>query len=430
MKKLGIMKETKNKWERRVALNPEAVKTLVEKGFEVVIQPSDIRIYTQDEYEKAGAVFSEDLSDCDFISGVKEIPIDKIIPGIPHLFFSHTIKGQDYNMPLLQKFLDTKTTLLDYERIVNKDGKRLVFFGKFAGNAGMIDTLWGAGQRLLKQNGIETPFLKVKQSYEYSSLENALEELKVIGEEISTNGLPEELAPFNIMLLGYGHVARGCREVLETLPIEYIQPEELEKLKGNYSNKKLYVVVFKEHHLAARKDGSDFDLQHYFKNGKEYKSIFAPYIKHTSIYVNAIYWTPDYPVFLPREELKKVQGKDQKMIIIGDITCDINGSVEPTVKATYPDKPVFVYNAETSEIQDGFEGEGFADCAVDNLPCEFSREASDSFSAALMPFMEATLLNDYSKQIKDSDLPFEIRKACIAHNGKLEDEYKFLEKYL
>jgi len=430
MKKLGIVKETKNKWERRVPLNPQAVDELIKKGFEVIIQPSETRIYKDEEYRKVGAELCDDLSGCDFIIGVKEIYQSDLIPGKPHLFFSHVIKGQDYNMPNLQHILDSKVTLLDYEKIADENNRRLVFFGKFAGDAGMVDTLHGLGQRLKQQYQIDTPFLKIKQSYQYSSVQDAIDQIRFVGQEIELNGLPEEITPLNIFLLGYGHVAQGCQEILTALPIVEISPDQLEEYSKNCEKNKIYLSVFKEEHLVERKDGGEFELQDYFANNSAYKSSLEQYLPYCSIYMNAIYWTPECPVFLSNTYLKDIQGSKPKLIIIGDITCDIGGSVQATVKEASPDNPVFIYDAKTEVETDGYQGEGFAVMAVDNLPCEFPKEASDNFSNALMPFMESILLNDYSKSIHDSSLPDEIKKACITHHGKLETDFKYLEEYL
>ena len=430
MRTIGIVRETKNKWERRVPLNPMAVQDLINKGFGVTLQPSETRVYKDAEYVTAGAQLSSDLSSCDFIIGVKEIPMDDLLPGKPHLFFSHTIKGQDYNMPLLQKILDDKITLLDYEKIEDDKNRRLVFFGKFAGYAGMVDTLHGLGQRLKQQYNIETPFLKVKHSYQYKSVQDAIDQIGVIGKEIEENGLPAEITPLNIFLLGYGHVAQGCHEILAALPIENIEPDEFEDQSKNYKDNIIYVSVFKEEHLVERKDGGDFGLHDYFANNSDYKSRLEQYLKYCSIYMNAIYWTSQCPVFLPNSYLQSIQDKSPKLIIIGDITCDIAGSVQATVKETSPDNPVFVFNAKTGKETDGYKGEGFAVMAVDNLPCEFPKEASDNFSKALMPFIERMLLNNYSKPIIDSTLPNEIKSACIAHHGKLEKDFQYLEKFI
>ncbi|MDA3813287.1 MAG: bifunctional lysine ketoglutarate reductase /saccharopine dehydrogenase family protein [Candidatus Cloacimonetes bacterium] len=430
MKKLGIVKETKNKWERRVPLNPKAVNELIQKGFEVFVQPSETRIYINEEYKNAGAILNDDLSKCDFIIGVKEIPIDSLIPGKPHLFFSHTIKGQDYNMPLLENILDKKITLLDYEKIEDDQNRRLVFFGKFAGYAGMVDTLHGLGQRLKQQFNIETPFLQIKHSYQYNSVQNAIDQISKIGKEIELNGLPSEITPLNIFLLGYGHVSQGCQKILSALPIVEISPNQLEEHSHTYQDNKIYLTVFKEQHLVERKDGGVFSLQDYFANNSAYKSKLDQYLPYCSVYMNAIYWTSECPVFLPNSYLINIQGKNQKLVIIGDITCDIEGSVQATVKGTWPDNPVFIYDAKTGIETDGYEGEGFAVMAVDNLPCEFPKEASDCFSKSLTPFMESILLNDYSNSIADSSLPNEIKSACITHQGKLEKDFQYLEEFI
>ena len=430
MRTLGIVKETKNKWERRVPLNPQAVKELIDKGFKVVVQPSEIRIYADAEYEAVGAKISDDLSMCDFIIGVKEIYQADLIPGKPHLFFSHVIKGQDYNMPLLQFILDNNITLLDYEKIADEKNRRLVFFGEYAGNAGMIDTLHGLGKRLNEHYGLTTPFLKVKHAFQYKSVKDAIKHLKVIGKEITENGLPAEICPLNVFLMGYGHVSHGARKILKALPFEEIDPDELHSKQSELNNNEIYISTFKEKHMVERKDRKEFVLQHYYDNPAEYNSRMEEYLNLCSIYMNAIYWDPNSPIFLPQDYLKNIQGKNQKLIIIGDITCDINGSVQATIKPTWPDNPVFIYNAKTGKDTDGYKGEGVAVMAVDNLPCEFPQEASDNFSRALKPFMEILLTNDYSKSIPDSGLPDEIKKACITHQGKLTKDYQYLKESL
>ena len=430
MKILGIAEETKNKWERRVPLNPKAVEQLVKSGYGVIIQPSKTRIYQDVEYQAVGAELSNDLSACDFILGVKEIPIDFLVENAAHMFFSHTIKGQAYNMPLLQSILDKNITLFDYEKIADEKNRRLVFFGKYAGNAGMIDTLHGLGQRLFEQFKIETPFLKIKHAYEYRSVQDAINQIKSIGKEIEENGLPEEITPLNIFLLGYGHVAQGCQEILQALLVEFIEPDKLKEHSQNYNNNKVYTTIFKEEHLVERKDGNEFSLADYFQNNSAYKSRLEQYLPYCSVYMNAIYWTPECPVFLPNSYLKKIQKENPKLLIIGDITCDIEGSVQATLKSTMPDNPVFVYDAFSGKARDGFIGEGFPVMAVDNLPCEFPKEASDTFSHSLMPFMEALLNYDYSKPVEKSSLPSELKNACITQQGKLKKDFEYLQEFL
>ena len=312
MKRLGIKRETKNIWERRVPLNPEAVKELIGKGFEVIVQPSAKRIYKDEEYKAAGAILSHDLSTCDFLIGVKEIYGNHLHPNKPHLYFSHVIKGQSYNMPMLKQVLRDKITLLDYEKITDAQNRRLVFFGKFAGIAGMIDTLHGLGQRLQQQMGITTPFTKIKSAYQYDSVEAALAHISEVGKEIAVKGLPSELCPFRIFLMGYGNVSQGSRLVLNALPIVEIAPEDLAKKQSEMDNVHIYLSTFKEKDMVKRKDGSAFVLKDYYKNPQLYQSRMEEYLPYASVYVNAIYWAPNCPVFLPRQLLQKMQKENQE----------------------------------------------------------------------------------------------------------------------
>ncbi len=426
MKILGIKREIKNKWEARVPINPQSVKCLVDEGYKVIVQPSDIRVYPDVDYKQAGAQISMDLSNANLILGVKEIKATELIAGVPHLFFSHTIKGQDYNMPLLKKILNDEITLFDYEKIVDEHDKRLVFFGRFAGNGGMVETLYAMGQRYFQEFGITTPLSQVKRAYEYTDIPDAVKQLKVIGEQIKNQGIPHELAPLVIFLTGYGNVAKGCLDILTALPIEHIQPADLASIADNPRRDCIYLVQFKENQMSKRTDGTAFDLHDYFTNGQAYESKMTDYFQYCSAYVNAIYWTEDYPVFLGDAELAKMP----KTAVVGDITCDINGSVTATTMSTPIDEPVFIYNPQTQTQVNGFVGKGIADMAIDNLPCEFAKEASDSFSRTLMPFIRDMLNNDYTKPISESTLPAAMSKSVIAHHGKLEKDFEYLYEYL
>ena len=194
---IGIRHEDKYKMERRVALPPDVVKDLIDQGFEVHVQSSPKRIFTDDEYKAVGAVVTDSLADCDVIFGVKEMPLSFFEEQKTYIFFSHVIKGQPYNMPMLRKMMEKKTNLIEYEKIEDNTGKRLIFFGRFAGLAGMINSLWSLGQRL-KAQGIDTPFTAIRQSHKYNSLAEAEQAVKAVGEEIRKNGLPGQLAPLTI----------------------------------------------------------------------------------------------------------------------------------------------------------------------------------------------------------------------------------------
>ena len=188
---IGIRKENKGKWEKRAPLAPVHVSFLISQDINVIVEKSQVRAYPDIEYENAGAQISDDLNDADIILGVKEVPLDKLLPNKHYMFFSHVIKGQSHNMPMLRKMMDLNITLLDYERIVSPDGRRLVFFGPFAGNAGMIDALWGLGLKW-KKKGYNTPLLEVKQTHHYYDLADAKKQLKTVGKQIEETGFPED----------------------------------------------------------------------------------------------------------------------------------------------------------------------------------------------------------------------------------------------
>jgi len=431
--KIGIRREDKNEWEARVPLIPSDVQKLTEQGFDVVLQPSPIRIFKDDEYVKAGAAILEDLSDCPLILGVKEIPMNMFDEGKAYVFFSHTIKGQDYNMPLLQTMIDKKIQLIDYERIVDDKGRRLIFFGRHAGLAGMIDTFWTLGQRLAHE-GIVNPFSDVKKTFEYRGLKNAKKALSEIAKKIKTEGLPKEIQPLVVGFSGYGNVSQGAQEIFDIFPYKEITPEEL--MSGDVLAEQpniLYKVVFKEKDLVERVDpNKEFELQEYYNNPERYRSKFEQYIPKLSVLMNCIFWDIKYPRLITLDYLKKVWQLPEtpKLKIIGDVSCDIDGAIQCTTKSTDPGNPVYTYEPLVGKEQDGVVGNGPVIMAVDNLPCELAAEASQAFSRVLVDFIPQLLKADFNVEHKKLNLPQELLSALILHNGELTEDYKYLKKYL
>jgi len=452
-KTIGIRREDKNEWEKRVPLIPNDVKYLKEKyGIVTIVQPSNIRIYSDEEYREAGAVISDDLSEASLIVGVKEMPKNFFEENKTYIFFSHTIKGQSYNMALLRKMVDTKINLIDYERIVDENNRRLIFFGRYAGLAGMIETFYAYGQKL-KKLGYYTPFEKVKQAYQYKSLEDAKEDIKLIGEEIEKNGYPSDIAPLIVGFAGYGNVSRGAQEIFDLLPFKIVSPYIIDINYENFTNDNynIYKVIFKEEDLVELKneyrykDGSDkpdymddnlhnkpFDLQDYYDNPYKYKSKFESYLQYLTILVNCIYWTEDYPRLVTKEYLKNntILSSNLTLKVIGDISCDINGSIEITKEATMPDKPSFTYFPKEDVYEDGVSRLGITVMSVDNLPCEFSKESSEAFSKVLRDFINETVSTDYSKDFEDLELPEEMKRGLILHNGNFTKDYKYMKDFL
>ncbi|MBC8214343.1 MAG: hypothetical protein H8E71_06875 [Candidatus Marinimicrobia bacterium] len=423
---IGIRREDKNEWERRVSLIPEHIRELKDKfDIHTIIQPSEIRIFQKDEFQDNLAEVNEDLSSANPIFAVKEIPIKLLEENKTYIFFSHTIKGQDYNMPLLKRMMDLKCNLIDYERIVNEKNQRLIFFGKFAGLAGMIETLVSYAEKL-KKSGFDTPLSKIKQAYEYKSLDDAKTQIVEIGNEISESGLPPEIGPIVVGFAGYGNVSQGAQEIYDLLPNIEISPSQL--LNNNLENDKLYKVVFKEEDMMQPLEG-EFVLQNYYNHPEKYTSIFENYLPKMQVLVNCIYWTEDYPRLITKEYLHK-NADSLNLSVIGDISCDIGGSVEITNKATYPDNPCFTYNPSTKEFNDGSNLDGVTVMAVDNLPCEFSAEASTEFSDVLKNYVNDIIIADFNKDYEELSLPHPIKKALILHKGQLTKEYKYINEFI
>ncbi len=433
MHKFGIRYEDKYVMERRVALIPEHVKELVDKGIEFEVVKSAKRVFTDDEFERAGAILVDEVTNSTVVLGVKEMPIDFFEDNKTYIFFSHTIKGQSYNMPLLKKMIEKKVNLIEYERIVNEKNQRLIFFGRFAGLAGMINSLWSAGQRW-KELGIQTPFLSLQQTHEYNSLDEAKEAIAKVGDEIRENGLPEEITPLIVGFTGYGNVSMGAQEIIDILDVKEISPGDLtgefvDKHKGENT---IFKIVFKEGDLSEPVDPQrDFVLQEYYDSPELFRNKFEKYIPHMSILMNCMYWDDRYPTLVTKDYLKKLyENGNPKLTVIGDVTCDPDGSIECTHKGTEIEDPVFVYNPETGKPNMGFKGYGILVMAVDILPSELPREASQTFSNALIGFMPDIAKANFEVPFDQLELPYSIKRALILHKGELTPEYEYLKKYI
>ena len=431
---IGIRHEDKYKMERRVAIPPEHVRRLIkEKNLRVLVEKSSKRVFTDDEYRQAGAELVDDLFEAPVIFGVKEIPSSYFEPEKTYVFFSHVIKGQDYNMPMLKTMMDQKCNLIDYETVVEESGKRLIFFGHYAGLAGMINSLWSFGQRL-NVMGIHTPFAKLKQAHKYVSLFEAKEAISEVGFEIAKDGLPDKIKPMVVGFTGYGNVSRGAQEILSLLPVKEISAQELLRLdkRGELSSNVIYKVVFRERDMVTPVDSNhSFELKDYYNHPQKYQSVFEQYIPHLTILMNCMYWDDRYPKIVTKAYLEKLYSKGEpKLKVIGDVTCDPEGSIECTHKGTEIDDPVFVYNPFTREPKMGFEGQGILDMAVDILPSELPRESSLAFGDALEQFIYGIATADYEADFENLDLPLPIRRAMILHKGELTPDYQYLKEYL
>ena len=428
---IAIRREDKNEWERRAPLTPDAVKELA-NNYDITfhIQPSTTRIFPDEAYKQAGGVVKEDLSNCPIFIGIKEMPADFFLPEKTYVFFSHTTKGQPHNMPMLKRLIDLKCTLIDYELITDQNGKRLVFFSFHAGLAGMVSGLWSLGRRL-KAEGITTPFEKIQQAKDYPSLKDAKAAIADVGSKIVENGLPPQLSPMIIGFSGYGNVSKGAQEIFDELPHKVIEPEELASLT-NPDNHVLYKVIFKEQHLVESIDPKQtFDLHDYYAHPEKYRSIFHRYLPYLTYLVNCIFWTPDYPRLITKDDIKKLYSSPQpKLRGIADISCDIEGSIECLVKCTDPANPTYTYLPDKDTIADGFSPAGPVILAVDTLPAEIPLESSTYFSGVLKDFIGHLVSCDFSKEYDHLSLPEPLKKALILHKGKLTPKYQYMQNFL
>jgi len=429
---VGIRREDKSPWERRVPLTPADARMLREReGVEVRVQPSPTRVITAEEFREAGVVVGEDLSLCPVILGVKEIPRGLFEPGKTYVFFSHTAKAQPYNMAMLGGLMDLGCTLIDYERITDDVGRRLIFFGRHAGLAGMIETLWALGQRLVWE-GIPNPFTDLRHTYEYADLATAKEAVREVGERIRHEGLPQAVVPLTVGVAGYGNVAKGAFEILNELPLQEIEPGELSALVGGgtASANVVYKVVFKEEHTVEPVDaGHAFDLQEFFTHPELYHGVFERYVPFLSVLVNCVYWEAKYPRLVTKEFVRRHYAEGTpRLRVIGDISADIEGAVECDARTTDADNPVYVYDPATGETADGVAGTGPVVMAVDILPTELPRDASIDFSHVLAGFVPAIARADYSVSFAELALPPELKRAVIVHRGELTPDYRYLDE--
>eukprot|EP00658_Telonema_sp_P-2_P023046 TRINITY_DN1922_c0_g2_i2.p1 TRINITY_DN1922_c0_g2~~TRINITY_DN1922_c0_g2_i2.p1 ORF type:complete len:604 (-),score=184.90 TRINITY_DN1922_c0_g2_i2:138-1949(-) len=432
---IGIVKEIYSKWERRCPLTPSHVQQLVSQhGLRVLVQPSKKRVFADAEFEAAGAIVTEDLSDASVIFGVKQVPVGDLLDERTYVFFSHTIKAQPENMELLDTLLDKKIRLIDYECITaggKRSAPRLVAFGEYAGKAGMIDTFRGMGERLLAR-GYHSPFLSIGSSYMYEDYRAGCQAVEAMGAQISKHGVPADFAPMTFVFTGNGNVSRGAQEVFKHAPHEMISPSELGSVDRDPY--KLYGCVVEEEFMVKPKveTGEPFVRSDYYQHPEKYAPQFHEAIApHMSMLVNCTYWDNRYPRLLTIEQLRELETTDRSRLIgVADISCDIGGSLEFLTRDSSIEDPFFLYDPVTGKTSDGVDGPGIFMLGVDILPSELPREASHHFGQLLTPFVPALATSDgqlgFSEQAET--MPPEMHGAIITSHGELTPAYSYIAK--
>ena len=446
---IGILREgLSKKGEKRVAITAENAKHILGWGHKLIVQSAinpktgEIkRIFPDIAYKRVGAIIDEDLSPANVIFGLKEMHISRILPNKVYLLFSHTHKGQLKNRKLLQAFVKNYSTVIDYELIRNDENNRLITaFTYNAGYAGMVNTLWVLGKRL-KIKGIHNPFESVLQSIEEEHLYKAREHFLHVANKIESRGTPRKLPPIIVCFLGKGRTAKGALEMFNILPYENILIEQLKEVYENGSRKKLHVLHIQRDKIYRLKEkslhlGGKYNLlsdrekrNFYNENPQHFESNLENILPYITVLMSCIIWSQEYPRTVTKEMMKNIYKKNKTLQVIGDITCDPNGSIEFS-KETWIDNPVYIYNPTTGKIKDGFEGEGVAVMAVTNLPSEFSADASEEFSNDLFPFLKNIVSANYGHTLDQSKLSPEIQRAVIMWKGEFTEEYKYLRKFI
>ncbi|KAF0400949.1 alpha-aminoadipic semialdehyde synthase [Gigaspora margarita] len=419
LQSIALRREDKSHWERRVALTPDTISRLMkETGVKVYVQPCNKRIFNNNKFINAGAIVQEDISNADVILGIKEVPTKYLIPNKTYMFFSHTHKGQLYNMPMLQDILDKKIRLIDYELMTDAQKRRLVLFGTHAGYAGMIDGLHGLGRRLLGL-GYNTPFMHIAMSHTYKSLDSAKSAVKDIGVTIADEGLPNDFSPMTFVFTGTGNVSNGVQDIFKCLPHEYVQVKDLEECamtSHKFSSHKVYGCQVHLQDYLIRTDTGKFGTKRdYYENPQCYNSLFhtkiAPY---TSMLIHGSYWDSRFPRLITKEQLCEIQknSNNRRLLCVADISCDIEGALEFLSHSTTIDDPFFYFDAVKNEEHKKDEGEGTQIMAVDILPTEIPLESSEHFSRSLYPFIK-DLVNG---TIDNNPV---LSNATIAKDGRL-----------
>lgn len=399
--KIGLLKETKTPVDNRVALAPEQVAQL-NKEFpesEIVVQSSEIRAFTDDEYREAGVKVVEDVSDCDVLFGIKEARIDTLIPNKHYVFFGHIAKMQEYNRPLLQAFMQNGITFTDYEYLVNDKGIRVCAFGWWAGVVGVYYTLRGYG---LKTRRFDLPAPGIR-----FTLQQLIANLKAI-----------DLPKVKLLVTGAGRVSQGAQYILGQIGANRVSEDIY--LCEDQVNTLTYCVADVDQ-LVRRKDGGLFSLKHFSENPKAYESDFMRWAKHTNILICAHFWAPDAPVYLSEEDLRST---NNRIRMIGDITCDIKGSIKSTIRPATHAEPYYDYNPQTEKEEALFVNkDNITIEAVDTCPNALPMDASKYFGDMLMPHVFRPLLEGKAEK---SNV---ITGATIVKDGKLTEKFSYLSDF-
>ena len=396
--KFGIIKERKNPPDRRVVFSPEALVRFKQSypEAEINVESSDIRIFKDEQYADLGFNVTTDVSDCEVLFGVKEVPIEALIPNKKYFFFSHTIKKQPYNRKLLRAVLERNIELYDHETIVDEKGKRLIGFGRYAGIVGAYNAF--------RAFGIKFELFNIPKAETLSGKEALVEKLR-----------RQILPPIKIVLTGHGKVGNGAKEILDAMKLKEVSVE-------NYLTKNYSEPVYTQIDIAdynKRKDGKPFDKNDFYKNPLEYTSNFERFTKVSDLFIAGHFYGNDAPVILSQEMLK---ANDCKIKVVADVSCDVDGPIACTIKASTIAEPLFGYLPSEHKEVDVFHPAAIVVMSVDNLPCELPKDASEGFGEMFLNYVIPAFFNEDKDGI--------LQRAKITENGKLTERFQYLQDYV
>ncbi len=399
MIRIGLIREEKTPPDTRVAFTPEQCASIQEahSNIRFYAEPSPTRCFPDADYEAAGVTLSNDLSNCDILLGIKEVPVEKLIEDKTYFFFSHTKKKQPYNQPLMQALIKKRIRMIDYECLTHADGQRILGFGFFAGVVGA-------------HNGLLT-YGKKYGAYNLKAANECLD-----FEEMTAQYKDTYLPNIKIVVTGAGKVASGIVEIMDQLDIEYIEAEDFLEKEFDYP---VYTHL-KGHTLYRRHDNGTYHRDDFHKNPQDYECTFPQFLSKADILMNGIYWDCNVPRLFEKEA---IQTADYKMNVIADITCDIEGSVPINLGASTIADPVYGVDRDTFERVAPFQNTNAVIdlMAVDNLPNELPRDASRHFGLHLEKYVLNELLQPERSEI--------LERATLCKNGKLTSYYEYLSDY-
>lgn len=396
---LALIKERKNPPDRRVVFSPEKCQEVIKRfpDAKIIVEASDIRIFPDEAYRKAGFEVMDDVSDADVMLGVKEVPVDALIPNKKYFYFSHTIKKQPYNRKLLQAMLAKNIEMYDHETIVNADNKRLIGFGYYAGLVGAYNGFRGLGLR-------DTLFALPKVE--------SLPDLEAVKAELDKISLPN----LKIILSGTGKVAKGAKEILDHLKIREVT--DAEYLSKDFSEPVYCLIDVSEYN--KRKDGGPFNKQEFYEDPSGYESDFMKYAKVSDVFITGHFYGNGAPYLFTREDAKS---SDFNINLVADISCDVDGPIASTIRASTIAEPFYGYDPIT-ETEIEFDAAGaITVMAVDNLPCELPKDASEGFGDMFLEHVIPAFFNNDTDGILQ-------RAKITTETGNLTPKFAYLQDYV